>query len=93
MAETAVGIDLGASIGHLVRRAIMLMHVVSEMRCLRRFLLVLAIASRNRKGGVQRKQHSKNEGEAGTHGDEVYQGSSRRDSTAFCCRIERVQSI
>ncbi len=34
----------------------MLMHVMPEMRCLRRFLLMLAIASRRSEGGVQRKQ-------------------------------------
>ena len=77
MAESAVGIDLGAGVVRLVRRAIMLMHVMPEMRCLRRFLLMLAIASRNRKGGVQREQHGKNEGEVGTHRREVYQDSSR----------------
>ena len=85
MTKPAVRIDLCAGIARLVRRTIMLMHVMPEMRCLRRFLLVLAIASRNRKGGIQRKQHGKNEGEAGTHGNGVYQGSSRRDSTVFYC--------
>lgn len=53
MAESAIWIDLGASIGHLVHRAIMLMHVVSEMRRLRRLLLMLAIAGRCRESGVQ----------------------------------------
>jgi len=54
MAESAVGIDLGAGVARLVRRTIMLMHVVSEMRRLRRFLLMLAIAGSRSKGGVQR---------------------------------------
>lgn len=53
MAESAVGINLGASIGYLVHRAIMLMHMVSEMRRLRRFLLMLAIAGRCCESGVQ----------------------------------------
>jgi len=81
--ESAVGIDLGAGVARLVRRAIVLMHVMPEMRCLRRFLLMLTIAGRNRKGGVQREQHGKNEGKVGTHYRGVYQDSSHRDSTAL----------
>ena len=72
MAESAVGIDLGTGVARRVRRAIMLMAMVSEMRCLLRFLLVLAIAGRRRKGSVQRQQHQQQQGEETSHGRRRY---------------------
>ena len=73
MAEAAVRIDLGAGVARLVGRAVMLMGMMAEMRRLWRFLLMLTIAGRRGKRGVERKQDHKKVGEAGAHGGGVYQ--------------------
>lgn len=68
MAESTVGVDLDTGVGRLIGHAIMLVVVMSEMRGLRRFVLVLAIARSGRKSGVQRQQQQQKDGEKAFHG-------------------------
>lgn len=58
MAETAVRIEIKPSAaGRLIRRPIVLVIVMTQMRHLRRFILVLAIPRRCRECCVQGKKH------------------------------------
>lgn len=72
MAELAVWIDLSTGTGRLVGRAVVMMRVMPEMRCLLRFLLMLAIAGRRSKGGIQRQQDQQKKGEEASHERQNY---------------------